>query len=139
MVDLSPTHIHLLLNHFPTIGFIIGLCLFGNGFDTVRYWELPAHGVMLLAERSPLVIPSNFEDGRQAVFFDNAAELLEKSRYYLAHPEEAAQIALAGHAHAREFHSGTARARQCLGVIQARLRELNQEHGVGERSPLPAS
>jgi uncharacterized membrane protein len=27
-MDLSPTHIHLLLNHFPTIGFVIGLCLF---------------------------------------------------------------------------------------------------------------
>jgi hypothetical protein len=27
-MDLSPTHIHLLLNHFPTIGFIIGLGLF---------------------------------------------------------------------------------------------------------------
>lgn len=102
----------------------VGLCFFGNGFDTVRYWELPAHGVMLLAERSPLVIPNNFEDGRQAVFFDNAAELLEKSRYYLAHLDEAAAIARAGHAHALEFHTGTARARQCLGLIQARLREL---------------
>jgi hypothetical protein len=102
----------------------VGLCFFGNGFDTVRYWELPAHGAMLLAERSPLVIPNNFEDGRQAVFFDNAVDLLEKSRYYLAHPEEAASIALAGHLHAREFHAGTARARQCLGLIQARLREL---------------
>ena len=27
-MDLSPTHIHLLLNHFPTIGFIIGIVLF---------------------------------------------------------------------------------------------------------------
>ena len=27
-MDLSPTHIHLLLNHFPTIGFIIGTALF---------------------------------------------------------------------------------------------------------------
>jgi len=27
-MDLSPTHLHLLLNHFPTIGFIIGLILF---------------------------------------------------------------------------------------------------------------
>ena len=25
---MSPTHIHLLLNHFPTIGFIIGIVLF---------------------------------------------------------------------------------------------------------------
>lgn len=27
-MDLSPTHIHLLLNHFPTVGFIIGIGLF---------------------------------------------------------------------------------------------------------------
>jgi uncharacterized membrane protein len=27
-MDTSPTHIHLLLNHFPTIGFIIGLGLY---------------------------------------------------------------------------------------------------------------
>jgi uncharacterized membrane protein len=27
-MDLSPTHLHLLLNHFPTIGFIIGTGLF---------------------------------------------------------------------------------------------------------------
>jgi hypothetical protein len=30
-MDLSPTHFHLLLNHFPTIGFIIGLILFVAG------------------------------------------------------------------------------------------------------------
>ena len=27
-MDLTPTHLHLLLNHFPTIGFIIGFGLF---------------------------------------------------------------------------------------------------------------
>lgn len=27
-MDISPTHLHLLLNHFPTIGFVIGLTLF---------------------------------------------------------------------------------------------------------------
>ncbi len=30
-MDLSPTHFHLLLNHFPTIGFIIGIILFVAG------------------------------------------------------------------------------------------------------------
>jgi uncharacterized membrane protein len=30
-IDLSPTHVHLLLNHFPTIGFIIGLTLYVAG------------------------------------------------------------------------------------------------------------
>jgi len=26
---MDPTHVHLLLNHFPTVGFVIGLLLFG--------------------------------------------------------------------------------------------------------------
>ena len=30
-IDLSPTHVHLLLNHFPTIGFIMGLTLYVAG------------------------------------------------------------------------------------------------------------
>ena len=105
----------------------IGLCLFGNGFDTVRYWELPAHGAMLLAERSPLVIPHDFEDGRQAVFFDHAGELKEKLTYYLAHPDEALSIAQAGHAHLLEFHTSTARARQLLGKLRERMRALQTE------------
>ena len=28
---MNPTHIHLLLNHFPTIGFMVGLGLFVVG------------------------------------------------------------------------------------------------------------
>lgn len=108
----------------------VGLCFFGNGFDTVRYWELPAHGAMLLAERSPLVLPNNFEDGIHAVFFDHAADLLDKIRHYLAHPEEASAIAAAGHEHALKYHTGSARARQCLGVIQTRLANL----GLGRRT-----
>lgn len=109
---------------------LIGLSLFGNGFDTVRYWELPAHGVMLLSERSPLVIPHDFEDGKHAVFYDHAAELKEKLTHYLAHPEEAVAIAQAGHAHFLEYHTATARARQFLGQIQARLRELREGEGA---------
>lgn len=104
----------------------VGLSFYGNGFDTVRYWELPAHGVMLLSERPPILIPNNFEDGKHAVFFDHAGELLDKARYYLAHPDEAAVIARAGRAHALAYHTGSARARQCLGVIQERLRAIGR-------------
>jgi hypothetical protein len=93
---------------------VIGLNIFGCGFDTVRYWELPAHGCMLLAERLPIRIPHNFRDGESAVFFDDTQDLEDKLRYYLAHPDEARAIARAGHEHFKRYHTGSMRARQLL-------------------------
>ncbi len=97
---------------------LVGLNCFGFGFDTVRYWELPAHGCMLLSERLPIVIPHNFRDGETAVFWDDLPDLLEKLDYYLAHPDEAAAIARAGHVNFWKHHTGAARARQLLGWVQ---------------------
>jgi hypothetical protein len=93
---------------------VIGLNIFGCGFDTVRYWELPAHGCMLLAERLPIAIPHNFRDGESAVFFDDTQDLEEKLRYYLVHLDEAREIARAGHEHFMRYHTGSMRARQFL-------------------------
>lgn len=97
---------------------LIGLNLFGFGFDTVRYWELPAHGCMLLSERLPIRIPHDFVDGESAVFWDTLPELEEKLTHYLNHPEEARAIARAGHAHFLQHHTGSARARQLLAWVQ---------------------
>lgn len=96
----------------------IGLNLFGFGFDTVRYWELPAHGCLLFSERPPIRIPDNFEDGKTAVFFDNLRECEEKLDYYLAHPQESEAIARAGHAHYWRYHTNAARARNLLGYAR---------------------
>ncbi len=101
---------------------LLGLDFFGLGFDTVRYYELPAHGCMLLAERRPIQIPNNFRDGREAVFFDDLPELIEKLHYYLAHKREAAEIARAGHTHLQLHHTSSARARQALAYMHQRLR-----------------
>ncbi len=96
----------------------IGLNFFGLGFDTVRYWELPAHGCMLFSERPPIRIPHNFRDGESGVFFDDLADFERKLRYYLAHPDEVRVIARAGHEHLKRYHTASARARQLLGRIQ---------------------
>jgi len=97
----------------------IGLSFFGFGFDTVRYWELAAHGCMLLAERPLIRIPFDFIDGQSAVFFNDLPELEHQLAYYLARPIEATEIAQAGHAHFRRYHTTSARARQFLGRIFA--------------------
>jgi hypothetical protein len=60
-----------------------------------RTFQIPALGGFLLHERNELV-ERYFEEGEQAEFFDSDDELLEKCRYYLAHPEERRRIAAAG-------------------------------------------
>ena len=92
----------------------IGLSLFGRGFDTVRYWEVPAHGCLLLSARPPIQIPHNFTDGESAVFFDDLEELEHKAAHYLQRPDEATAIAQNGHDQLRRHHTGTARARDFL-------------------------
>jgi len=95
----------------------IGLSFFGCGFDTVRYWEVPANGVMLMSERLPIRIPYNFEDGVSAVFFDDLADMESKLDYYLNHPEACDRIAAAGQDLYNRYHTTTARAQQFLGVV----------------------
>ncbi len=96
----------------------IGLSFFGSGFDTVRYWEVPAYGALLLSEKSPIRIPFDFRDGESAVFFSDLPELEDKLRFYLSHPAETERIALAGQRHQRRYHTTEARARQFLGYLE---------------------
>lgn len=101
---------------------LIGLSFFGCGFDTLRYWELPANQVMLLAERPPIRIPFDFADGESAVFFDDLPDLLEKLDYYSRYRDQAFRIAQAGHAHFLRYHTTTARAGQFLARIKKELK-----------------
>ncbi len=96
-----------------------GLSLFGFGYDTVRYWELPAHGCLLIAERPPIRIPDNFEDGRSALFFDTLPELEDKLAWVREHPDEVADIAREGRDRFLRFHTASQRARQFLAALQA--------------------
>jgi Glycosyl transferases group 1 len=100
----------------------IGLSFFGCGFDTVRYWEVPANRVMLLSERLPIRVPYDFEDGISAVFFGDLREMESKLDYYLDHPDECERIAAAGYAHYTKYHTTTARAQQFLGVVSKILK-----------------
>lgn len=100
----------------------IGLDFSGFGFDTVRYWEVPAHGAMLLAERRPTCIPFNFKDGESAVFFDDIPDLEKKLLYYGTHKEETLAIARQGYDHLKKYHTATLRARHLLGWVAQTMR-----------------
>lgn len=60
---------------------------------TTRSMEIPACGGFMLAERAPRRIWKLSTKAKDAEFFADAAELLHKCRHYLAHPEQAQQIA----------------------------------------------
>lgn len=65
--------------------------------STGRSFEVPALGAFLLAERTA-EHEFVYGDGTGAALFSTPAELVEKARHYLAHPEERAAVAAAGHA-----------------------------------------
>jgi spore maturation protein CgeB len=64
---------------------------------TTRTYEIPACGGFMLHERTDEVLEL-FEEGKEMASFGSAGELAEKIDFYLAHPEERAAIAAAGHA-----------------------------------------
>lgn len=94
------------------------LSLGGAGFDTVRYWEAPAQGALLLSETLPILLPHDFEDMRDAVFFTTPAEMGERLDFLAAHPEVLEEMRHAGWTRLRTHHTATARALQLLATLE---------------------
>jgi len=75
----------------------IGLLSKGNeDLHTTRSLEIPAMGVLLCAERTSDHM-AMYEDGVEAVFWDDADECADRCLELLANPDRIAQIAAAGH------------------------------------------
>jgi len=68
--------------------------LYPDAFTT-RTFEMPAAGLLMIAERTP-EHEALLEEGREVEFFSDMNEFVEKSKYYLDHERERIEIAKRG-------------------------------------------
>lgn len=91
----------------------------GGGWDTMRYWEVPAAGSFMISQRPQITIPDNFEDGKHLVYCsDGLEDLLEIIDHYLQRPAEREAMAAAAKAHLQQYHLNTSRAQALLNIVQ---------------------
>ncbi len=90
----------------------------GGGWDTLRYWEIPATGAFMLSQPPGILIPNDFQDRQHVVHCqEDLSDLLDLCVYYLRHESEREAIARAGHEHMLRFHTDRARAQFLLETV----------------------
>lgn len=96
---------------------LIGVCVRGNGWDTYRYWETPYFGTALLSQKPEILIPENFIDGQEAIFFSTVEEFKSKLGWMMDNPNRTFEISKAGRKASKERHLSTNRAKTVLEAL----------------------
>ncbi len=100
----------------------IAVSIRGGGFDTCRFWEIPACRTLLLSEKPDIDIPEGFEHERHAVFCqNNLSDLTALVRYYLEHDEQRERITEQGYQHLLRHHTCERRAEYFLDLCKKEL------------------
>ncbi len=83
----------------------------GVGWDTLRYWEIPAVGALMLSQKPGIEIPDNFVHGEHVVFCrDDLSDLTSLLDYYLSHEDEMAEMTERAKQHLQKYHTHLRRA-----------------------------
>lgn len=97
--------------------------VFNQTTDTIkslnmRIFEGMGCGALVLTDHTPEQ-SALFKNGVHYVVYDSKEDMLEKLRYYVSHPDQAATIAAEGHRHVVRHHTYEHRARQLLDLIKS--------------------
>jgi len=93
---------------------LIGASARGAGWDTYRYWETAYFGCALLSQRLGIVIPANFVDGAEAVFFDGVDDFKKKLGELTVNPGRATELGKAARKACIDRHLSIHRAKTVL-------------------------
>ncbi|MGC4023013.1 MAG: glycosyltransferase [Cyclobacteriaceae bacterium] len=94
----------------------------GGGWDTMRYWEVPAVGSFMISQKPQIVIPNNFEEGKHIAWCsDSLDDLIDKIDYYLENGTEREKMASQAREHLNKFHLNTSRASSLLEIVKRHL------------------
>lgn len=91
-----------------------------NNANNMRLYEATGVGAMLLTDRKEN-LHELFDIGREVVAYSCQEEAAELVRHYLAHPEEAAQIAQAGQARTLREHTYAQRMQELVFILKRHL------------------
>lgn len=91
-----------------------------NYANNMRLFEATGVGALLITEHKDN-LSDLFEVGREVVAYSNAEEAAEMIRYYIAHPEEARAIALAGQSRTLREHTYQRRMEELVPVLERYL------------------
>ncbi len=89
----------------------------GGGWDTMRYWEVPAIGGFMLSQKLDIVIPNNFEHEKEAVFFTKTTDIEDLCNFYLKNDSKREQIAKNALNKMHTFHTDIKRVEYILSKI----------------------
>lgn len=101
----------------------IVLNLRGNGWDTMRYWEVPAMKTLMVTQKPGIYIPNDFVTGKHVIHCqENLSDLIELCQYYLDNEQQREKIAVAGYQHLLDFHTDIVRAQTVIETVGSRFK-----------------
>lgn len=96
---------------------LVGVAVRGNGWDTYRYWEIPYFGAALLSQRLGIVIPGDYEEGKEALFYDSVSDFKVKLKTLMRDLDKTMEMARAGRAACTARHLSIHRAKTVLEAL----------------------
>lgn len=109
-----------LTNHMEYLQNILSsysaLNIRGNGFDCVRFWEIPYIGTCMISQNMPLIIPNDFEHNKNIIRVDKPQEIIK----YFSDYNKLIDIGQNGREHILKYHTNKRRVEYFLNILNMR-------------------